>query len=111
MLKMKIQAALSLTEKKFEFIPLYSGGTLWINGFDSGVVLDINGLTDVPEKVPCCFDHEGESIVGEITPRKVMVDGKPQIYAEGHFLDTYAALKVLQEYKGRNTRWECSSGS
>lgn len=40
-----------------------------------------------------------------------MVDGKPQIFAEGHFLDTYSALQVLQEYRGKNTRWECSIAS
>ena len=111
MSQMKVTARFSLSEKKFEFCPLYSGGTLWINGFETGVVLDLDGLKTLPEKVPCCFNHNGNEIVGEITPRKEEIDGKPQICAEGHFLDTEAAFKVLQDFKGKNIEWQCSIGS
>ena len=108
---LQVQAKFSLKEKTFDFQPLYSGGVLWINGFSSGVVLDLEGLEGLPEKVPCCFDHNGFNIVGEIRPEKKIVDGKPQIFATGHFLDTAAALKILQEYRGKNTKWQCSIGT
>lgn len=107
----RIQAQMSLTDKTFEFRPLYSGGTLWVNGFDHAVVLDLDGLSPLPETAVAHFDHEDYSIAGTFHPYTAMKDGKPQICGEGHFEDTPSARRVIEAFKNENIQWECSIGT
>lgn len=109
--EMRIRASVNLTEKRFEFSPLYSGGTLWVNGFDHAVVLDIEGLESLPNQARAHFDHDEYSIAGTFRPRIVTKDGKPQIFGDGHFENTPSALRILEAFKEKNLRWECSIGT
>lgn len=109
--EIRIRASVDLTGKRFEFSPLYSGGTLWVNGFDHAVVLDIDGLESLPESARAHFDHDEYSIAGTFRPRIVVKDGKPQIFGEGHFENTPSAMRILEAFKQKDLRWECSIGT
>ena len=103
----KVQARLSVAGKKFTFQPLYSGGVLYLSNFDTGLVLDIADMSELPEKVKVCFDHDDQRIVGWMRPQIVEIDGKKQIRAEGEFTENADALRILQSQKSGKI-WECS---
>ena len=103
----KVQARLSVAGKKFTFQPLYSGGVLYLSNFDTGLVLDIADMSELPEKVKVCFDHDDQRIVGWMRPKIVEIDGKKQIRAEGEFTENADALRILQSQKSGQV-WECS---
>lgn len=109
--KIKIRATLSLSDKTFDFCPLYSGGCLWIDDFVGAVVLDMEGLSSLPDIVPCYLNHDESALVGTMTPEIRVVDGVPQIFAHGHFEDTLSARSVLSAYKGDGVVWEGSISS
>lgn len=106
--KIRILASLSLSRKSFYFKPLYSGGTLWTDKRGPAVVLDINGLENVPQKAKVCFDHDEEIVVGTMKPEIVEKDGKLEIHAVGTLDDSPEATRILQKAKENGVRWECS---
>lgn len=103
----RCQARLKIAGKKFRFHPLYSGGVLFIQNFENGLILDIGKLKKLPPKVKVCFDHDLDRIVGWMKPRIVSRNGQLEIAAEGEFEETSDALRILQEQK-QGKVWECS---
>ncbi|MDO4627824.1 MAG: hypothetical protein Q4C70_01440 [Planctomycetia bacterium] len=107
-MKIRVEASFSIGEKTFKFEPLYSGGTLWIDGFDCGMVLDISGVEPLPEKVAACFDHNREQVVGTFHPEIVETEKGSQICGEGVFDVTAPAWNVLKAFQVEGVKWECS---
>lgn len=106
--RIRIQAGLNLSAKTFEFSPLYSGGCLWVDGFKGAVVLDMEGLRELPPEIPCCLEHDESAIVGTMKPEIRETNGIPQLFASGRFLETAEARNVLTAFKGEGKRWEGS---
>lgn len=68
--------------KKFSLSPAYSGGLLYVSGFQYPVVVDLSGviIKAAGGNVNVTLDHKGENRVGHTTNLEVRQDG---IYAEG----------------------------
>ena len=106
--QIKVQATLRLTDKTFDFEPLYSGGCLYIDGFEMPIILDISGVKNLPEIAEARLYHEEGTLVGMIKPEIVEVEGVPQIYAHGRFESTSEAVWVIGNSKSGKIRWDCS---
>lgn len=90
------------------FMPLYSGGSLYLPNHSVPVVLDIHGLEMPQHPIPVFLDHDQEMPVGILDIVEVRLqDGLPAVCACGHYTDGEAAWMVKQ-FLQKGIRWESS---
>ena len=103
-----------MTEKTFQFNPLYSGGMLTVKDHDLPVILDISGGTLQP--CECWLMHVAAQKVGRIEQVWVgkNTDGTPNVCASGYFdtdadgTPTPCAREVIAQKNLYGKSWEGS---
>lgn len=85
----------------------YTGGLINLEGWDMPVIIDLEGVVPVSEKIPLRLDHDATKVVGHVE-KLIIQDG--QIIAEGVISRANDDAKDVAISGANGFPWQCSVG-